>query len=81
MSTNSQREKMEAIYYTLVNMKLTNKQRGALSAMIRSAFVNGFHSALIEYSGVVGENKRTEISAQNETVQHILFLSRESGKP
>jgi hypothetical protein len=80
MDANKQRERMEAIYYALGNMKLTKKQRTDLSAMLRSAFVNGFHAALVEYAGVAGENKRTEIASQNETVQHILFLAQESAK-
>jgi len=80
MDSNNQRERMEAIYYALGDMKLTKKQRAELSAMLRSAFVNGFHSALAEYAGIASENKRTEIAVQNETIQHILFLAQENAK-
>jgi len=71
---------MEAIYYVLGDMKLTQKQRSSLSAMLRSAFVNGFHTALVEREGITSETALAEVTAQNETVQHILFLAQANSK-
>jgi len=77
---DTQRGKMEAIYYALGDMKLTKKQRAKIAGMLRTAFVNGLHTALVEREGVAGETALAEITAQNETVQHIIFLAQENSK-
>jgi hypothetical protein len=79
METNKQRENMELIFHMLTEMKVTKKQREQLSRMLETSFVNGYHSALAEHTEA-SEVDRSGFVIESETVQHIAFLARESGK-
>jgi hypothetical protein len=80
METNKQLENMEAVFQTLAEMRLAKSQRAQIAGMLNIAFVNGFHAALAEQAGVTEETERYDAVSRSETVRHVNFLARESGK-
>ena len=77
---NKQRGNMESIYHKLADMKLTKVQRAVIAGMLGTAFVNGFQTALADHAGITDETGQYQITSQNETAQHIIFLAQENSK-
>jgi len=79
MKSNNQIGNMEQIFHILGDMKLTKKQHSKFADMLRLAFINGFHTALVD-SGMDDDSMRMEMAMQSETCQHIVFLAQENNK-
>ena len=74
MENNKQRENMEKVYGILNDMKLPENKRAVLANLLCSAFMNGFRAALA-HTGITDETAQYQATQDNETAQHIVFLS------
>jgi len=79
MESNKQIENMENVYGILADMKLPQHKRAILANLLCSAFMNGFRTALA-HTGITDETEQYQATQENETAQHIVFLSVYNGK-
>ena len=71
---DTQRENMEIAYGILADMKLPENKRAILANLLCSSFMSGFRTALA-HVGITDETEQHRAAQENETAQHMVFLS------
>ena len=77
---NKQIANMEKLYHLLGEMNLSKANRAAIAGMIRTAFVNGFHTAHEDITKITDPDAQIAAATQNETFRHIMWLAHENSK-